>query len=94
MLAAKRALCDDPHAMKAITFTPAAARQFKALGPDVRGRISAKLRAYAETGGSDVTRMRGSQAKRLRVGDFRVVFIETATTIDVGRVGHRREVYE
>jgi mRNA-degrading endonuclease RelE of RelBE toxin-antitoxin system len=29
----------------------------------------------------------------LRVGDYRVIFVETATIIDVMALGHRRDVY-
>lgn len=36
----------------------------------------------------------GSEFARLRVGDFRVIFEETATTITVIKIGPRGGVYE
>ena len=30
---------------------------------------------------------------RLRVGDYRVIYVRTATGYGVARIGHRREVY-
>jgi mRNA interferase RelE/StbE len=36
----------------------------------------------------------GSSAKRLRVGDFRVLFEEDETTILVTKIGPRGDVYE
>jgi mRNA-degrading endonuclease RelE of RelBE toxin-antitoxin system len=41
----------------------------------------------------DVTQLVGSNAKRMRVGDFRVIFEETNDAIVVSRVGPRGEVY-
>jgi mRNA interferase RelE/StbE len=57
-------------------------------------RIMAKIERYAETGAGDVTPLVGVAARRLRVGDFRVIFAETATTIDVLRIGPRGGIYE
>jgi mRNA interferase RelE/StbE len=41
-----------------------------------------------------VRQLRGSTAKRLRVGDFRVVFEETASEVVVTRIGPRGSIYE
>jgi mRNA interferase RelE/StbE len=41
-----------------------------------------------------VTELRGSPLKRLRVGDFRILFEETATEIIVSRIGPRGSIYE
>jgi mRNA interferase RelE/StbE len=57
-------------------------------------RIMAKIERYAETGAGDVTQLAGVAALRLRVGDFRVISAETATAIDVLRIGPRRGIYE
>jgi mRNA interferase RelE/StbE len=79
--------------MKTITYSPAADRALKKLPVGVRTRIMGKLRAYAESGSGDVKALAGSDLARLRVGDYRIIFIESATEITVGRIGHRREVY-
>jgi mRNA interferase RelE/StbE len=57
-------------------------------------RIMAKIERYAETGAGDVTQLAGVAALRLRVGDFRVISAETATAIDVLRIGPRGGIYE
>jgi mRNA interferase RelE/StbE len=41
-----------------------------------------------------VKSLAGSNAKRLRVGDFRVIFEEGATEIVVSRIGPRGGVYD
>jgi mRNA interferase RelE/StbE len=57
--------------------------------------IIAKIRRYAETGAGDVKPLAGhSGVKRLRIGDFRVIFEEDADTVRVTRIGPRGDVYE
>jgi mRNA interferase RelE/StbE len=57
-------------------------------------RIIAKVARYAEIGAGDVKALAGQPHKRLRVGDFRVIFNEDAATIDVIRIGPRGGVYD
>ncbi len=52
-----------------------------------------RLRRYASTGIGDVKRLVSREGARLRVGDFRVIFVETAEVIEVRAVGDRRDVY-
>ena len=80
--------------MKEIAFTPAATRQWLRLSADVRKRIDAKLTVYARNGSGDVKRLKGRAGCRLRVGDWRVIFIEEATSIIIVAVGNRREIYD
>jgi mRNA interferase RelE/StbE len=59
--------------------------------------IKAKLEQYAADPSAlanNVTELVGRDGKRLRVGDFRVLFIETADTIYVEEIGPRGEVYD
>ncbi len=79
--------------MKALVFTPAAARQWANLANDVRRRIDGRLTRFTESGQGDVRRFKGRAGARLRVGDWRVIFDETEDTIVVVAVGHRREIY-
>jgi mRNA interferase RelE/StbE len=53
-----------------------------------------KIGRYAQTGAGDVKNLVGISGKRLRVGDFRVLFEETETAIIVTRIGPRGEIYE
>jgi mRNA-degrading endonuclease RelE of RelBE toxin-antitoxin system len=57
-------------AVKAVYFTPAAARQWRSLSADIRTRIDAKLTSYVIDGSGDVKRLKGHGGGcRLRVGD-------------------------
>jgi mRNA interferase RelE/StbE len=80
--------------MKAVNFTSGATRQWLKLSADIRKRIDAKLTTYANNGSGDVTRLKGSAGCRLRIGDWRVIFIEDARSITVIAVGNRREIYQ
>jgi mRNA interferase RelE/StbE len=80
--------------MKEITFTPAATRQWLKLAADIRKRIEAKLAVYATSGSGDIKRLKGRGGCRLRVGDWRVIFIEENTSIIIVAVGNRREIYD
>ena len=79
--------------VKEIVFTPTALRQWAKLSPGIRTRIRAKLEAFASSGTGDIKRLKGQDGCRLRVGDWRVIFIDGAT-VTVVAVGHRREIYD
>jgi mRNA interferase RelE/StbE len=80
--------------MKKIAFTAAATRQWVRLSADIRKRIDAKLTTYATNGSGDVKRLKGRGGCRLRIGDWRVVFIEESASIAIVAVGNRREIYD
>lgn len=81
--------------MKAVIFTVAADKQFRKLGVIESRRLRAKIEAYAVGESADVTPLKGFPGEfRMRVGDWRIVFEETATEIIITRVGHRRHVYD
>ena len=80
--------------MKAVFFTPAAIRQWRKLSADNRKRIDAKLTVYATNGSGDVRRLKGIAGCRLRIGDWRLIFIEDARSITVVAVGNRKEIYD
>jgi mRNA interferase RelE/StbE len=80
--------------VKTITWTLGARRELRKLPPDVRVDIEAKIERFAETGAGNVKRLAGRPGARLRVGDWRVIFVETATTVEVRAVGNRRDIYK
>jgi len=80
--------------MKKIAFTFAATRQWVKMSADIRKRNDAKLTIYATNGSGDVKRLKGRGGCRLRVGDWRVIFIEDTRSITVIAVGNRREIYD
>ena len=61
---------------------------------DIRKRIDLKLTTYATDGSGDVKRLKGGGGCRLRIGDWRVIFIEDVESITVIAVGNRREIYD
>ena len=79
--------------MKPIAYTATATKQRRKLPADVRDRLAAKLAAYAETGAGDVKALVGRPGARLRVGDWRIIFVESNEQILVVAVGHRRDIY-
>jgi mRNA interferase RelE/StbE len=77
--------------VKAISYTRAAARALR-KHRNMAPRITAKVEDYAEDPASManmVTELVGTDCRRLRVGDFRVLFRETATEVIVLDVGPR-----
>jgi mRNA interferase RelE/StbE len=79
--------------VKTIVLQPSAARDFDKLDPDVRSRLEQALAGYALTRAGDVKAMVGTPTVRLRDGDYRIIFDETATMIRVLVIGHRRDIY-
>jgi mRNA interferase RelE/StbE len=56
--------------------------------------IMNKIETYAKTGGGNVkTLVNKDDQKRLRVGDYRVLFIENDKTIEIQDIGHRSDIY-
>jgi mRNA interferase RelE/StbE len=80
--------------MKTIAWTLEARRSLRKLPPQIRADIEAKLDRFARTGAGNLKRLQGQPGTRLRVGDYRVIFVETANTVEVRAVGHRRDIYE
>jgi mRNA interferase RelE/StbE len=81
--------------VKPIVSTRAAARALR-KHRNMASRIMAKVEAYAADSAAFanvVTEMVGTDYMRLRVGDFRVLFRETATEITVLDLGPRGGIY-
>jgi mRNA interferase RelE/StbE len=77
-------------------YTAAAAKDLRSF-QNMAKRIMKAVREYADDGkahANAVTQLVGSDAKRLRVGQFRVIFEETAEVITVSKIGPRGSVYE
>ena len=56
---------------------------------EAREQIEAELRRYATTGLHDVKALQGRDGYRLRIGSYRVIFDEDATTILAIYIGRR-----
>ncbi|MBV9558479.1 MAG: type II toxin-antitoxin system RelE/ParE family toxin [Pseudolabrys sp.] len=80
--------------MKTVLYTRTAARALRQHG-NMAARITAKIEEYAENPGAlsnVVTEMVGKDYMRMRVGDFRVLFRETATEVTVLDIGPRGSI--
>lgn len=75
--------------MKTIILTASAAKDLDALPPDARERVETGLHRYAMTGQGDVKVLQGRNGYRLRLGSYRVIFDEDATTILAIYIGRR-----
>jgi mRNA interferase RelE/StbE len=80
--------------VKTITWTHDARRALRKLPSEVRADIETKIERFAKTGAGNVKRLTGRPDARLRIGDWRVIFVETAAAIEVRAVGNRRDIYK
>ncbi len=85
--------------MKRVILSAAAQKQIGDLTKRERERIEAKLDMLERTPSgrlAQVKTLKGENPpmKRLRVGDYRVLFREDETQIDVLFVAHHKDVYD
>ena len=78
---------------KTLIFTSAPDRFFFDLPAKARESLTRKLYLYGLTGQGDVKRLSGTDALRLRDGDYRVIFQDTADGLLILAAGHRRDIY-
>lgn len=82
---------------KQIVYAKAAAKALRMMDARASQLIRSKIRQYAADPASlanNVKSLKGVDALRLRVGDYRVIFTEDLVVLTILRVGHRRDVYE
>lgn len=82
--------------MKSITYKPAAAKVLRRMPANTARRIVGKIEAYAADPASqqnNVKALKGTEAIRLRVGDWRVI-MQDGVVLDVLDIGPRGGIYE
>jgi mRNA interferase RelE/StbE len=82
--------------MKTVIFSREATKDLR-RHRNMATRITKAIDEYAAgrlAHANNVTEMVGIGGKRLRVGSFRVIFAETASTIVVTKIGPRGGVYD
>ncbi len=82
--------------MKSVTYKRHAAKALRKHA-NMAARIRAAMEGYAAdqtTHANNVSPLVGTDAKRMRVGDFRLVFDETATEIFVTKIAPRGSAYD
>jgi len=75
--------------MKTIILTPSSAKDLDSLHREAREQVESGLHRYAMTGQGDVKALHGREGYRLRIGHYRVIFDEDATTILAIYIGRR-----
>jgi mRNA interferase RelE/StbE len=69
--------------------------ELEKLEPIITRRITNKIENMSENPAScDIKKLKGSDCYRLRISDYRVIFIFESSIIKILKVGHRKNVYE
>ncbi len=82
--------------MKAITYRRAARRALQRMPRPTAERIVVKIEAYAidpASQANNVKALKGEDAMRLRVGDWRVIMLD-GEVLDIVRIAPRGSVYD
>ena len=65
------------------------------LEPVISRRILKKVEGLSENPFSkDIKKLKGSDDFRLRIGDYRIIFSIEKDTIQILKVGHRKNIYD
>lgn len=87
----------DSYMMKQISYTRAAIRAFRRMPANTAKLIRSKIEAYAQDPGAqanNVTKLKGRDGFRLRVGDWRVIMDDQGNVLAVLDIGHRGGIYD
>lgn len=83
--------------MKQIAYSKDAIKTLRRIPANEAKRIRSKIEQYAADPASqaaNIKKLQGREGFRLRVGDWRVIFAEDGTVIDVVAIGPRGGIYE
>ena len=83
--------------MREVVYSKHAIRTLNRMPANEARRIRSKVLQYAEDPASlanNVKKLKDSRYHRLRIGEWRVIFGEDGTVVDVIRVAARGEAYE
>ncbi len=82
--------------MKSVSYTKRSAKALRRISSRDRERIMAKIDQLAEEPAAlvnNITELKNVEAKRLRIGDWRVIFGETDSDITILDIGPRGSIY-
>lgn len=83
--------------MKTVIFSRKAAKALGSIARPqalaIRSKI-AQLAADPASLANNIRALKGQDAKRLRVGDYRVIFNDRLEILDILAIGHRRDIYD
>lgn len=83
--------------MKRIFYSRDALKTLQRIPTNDAQRIRAKINQYARDPQSlarNIKKLQGREGYRLRVGNWRVIFDEDGTVIDIIDIGSRGDIYE
>lgn len=76
-----------------VAFLPSAVKDLEDVPLKTAESILARIDRYAEGAPSDIKKLKGRGEFRMRVGDYRVLFVKAGVQVAIHRVLHRREAY-
>lgn len=77
-----------------ISYEKEALKELEKLEPSVSRRIVDKIEKMSENPSScDIKKLKASDYYRLRVGDYRIIFIFENNNIKVLKIGNRQQIY-
>ncbi len=78
-----------------ISYEKRALKELEKLEPVISRKIVVKINEIVDNiSSSDIKKVKGSDYYRLRVGDYRILFIFEDSLIKILKVGHRKNIYK
>ncbi|MDQ6626625.1 MAG: type II toxin-antitoxin system RelE/ParE family toxin [Verrucomicrobiota bacterium] len=77
-----------------VVFARSAEKDLRSLSTEVRNRVGLAIRKLEkDIFPPSAKHLKGREEYRLRVGDYRVLYIVNGDVVTIVAIGHRREVY-
>lgn len=78
-----------------VILSPRAEKEFRKLGKVAQMIVAKKIRGMVKQSPGLVEQLSGMKnLKRVRVGDYRIVYRQTKTEVYIVLIGHRRDIYK
>lgn len=70
-------------------------KELKKLDSSIQRRIIKSLEEFSQNpANKDIRKLKGIDGFRLRIGDYRVIFLIDGDDILISKVGHRKHIYD
>lgn len=78
-----------------VAFLPRAEKDFRRLPKSDQIAVAQKIKLFSQSPIKHEEKLSGfSNAYRVRIGNYRIVYRKTRTSIDIVIIAHRKEVYK
>lgn len=78
-----------------VSYEKEALKELDKLESSISRRITKKIDEMSENPTScDIKKLKASDYYRLRVGDYRIIFIFDNNLIKILKIGHRQQIYD